>query len=126
PRLAISPAAASPTAPWNAAQMLAFVHDDVVADEAHICAAFHGAVGDAAAGDIADLGYLEDLQDLRIAQHGLTQGRWQQTGHGLLNVVDQVVDDVVVADFDARALGRLARFLVGAHVERDNRDAGGL
>src|SRR5262249_51356005 len=40
---------------------LAVVDDDVVADETHIGAALDHAVGDAAAGDLADLGHREDL-----------------------------------------------------------------
>src|ERR1700689_3970867 len=45
---------------------LAFVNDEVVADQADIGAAFHGAVGDAAARDLADLGNVEDFQDLGV------------------------------------------------------------
>ena len=100
---------------------LAFVDHDVVADQAHIGAALDHAVGDAAAGDLADLGDLEDLEDLRVAEHGLAQLRREQAGHRRFHVVDEVVDDVVVADLDAGALGRVARFLVGAHVEADDR-----
>src|SRR4029078_192779 len=39
----------------------AFVDDDVVADEAHLGAPLHRAFGDAAAGDLADLGDVELL-----------------------------------------------------------------
>src|SRR3984957_15264111 len=52
---------------------LAFVHDDIVADETHARATLHDAVGDAAAGDIADLGNREDFQDERVAEHFLAQ-----------------------------------------------------
>src|SRR5256885_12515674 len=45
---------------------LALVHHHVVADEADAGAALDAAVGDAAAGDLADLGDVEHLQDLRI------------------------------------------------------------
>ena len=72
----------------------------------------------------ATLPTLEILKTSRIsgiAEHGLAQRRRQQAGHRLLHVVDEIVDDVVVADFDAGALGGLARFLVGANVEADDR-----
>src|SRR5215467_16018669 len=46
----------------------AFVDDHVVADEAHLGAAAHHALGHAAARDLADLGDREDLQDLGIAK----------------------------------------------------------
>ena len=61
-----------------------------------------------------------------VAEHGLAQRRRQQSRHRLLHVVDEIVDDVVVADFDAGLLGGLARFLVGADVEADDDRAGGF
>ena len=63
---------------------------------------------------------------VRVAEHGLAQRRREQAGHRLFHVVDEIVDDVVVADFDAGALRRLARFLMRAHVEADDRHAGGF
>ena len=47
---------------------LAFVDDDVVADQADARATLDLAFGDTAAGDLADLGDVEDLQDLGIAE----------------------------------------------------------
>ena len=73
----------------------------VVADQAHVRAALDLAVGDAAAGDLADLGHQEDLQDLRIAEHGLAPFRREQARHRLFHIVHEIVDDVVVADFGA-------------------------
>ena len=102
------------------------MNDDGVANEAHAGAALDIAVGDAAAGDVADFRHLEYFENLSVAEHGFADGRRQQAGHGLFHVVDQIVDDVVVADFDAVALRRFARFLVGAHVEGDDRHAGGF
>ena len=95
----------------------AFVDHDVVADEPDLGAALHLALGDAAARDLADLGDVEHLQDARIAQEDLADHRSQQARHGGLNVVHEIVDDVVVADLDARLVrGRLGLH-VGAHVE---------
>ena len=96
------------------------MHDDVVADQAHIGAAFHGAVGDAATRDLADLGDVEHFQDQGIAEHGFAQGGREQAGHRLLHVIHEVVDDVVVADLDAVALGGSGRFLVGTDREADD------
>ena len=39
----------------------------VVADQPYVCPAFDGAVGDFAAGDLADFGNVEDFEDLRVA-----------------------------------------------------------
>ena len=99
---------------------------DIIADQPHIGAALDGPLGDFAARDVTDLGNLENLQDLRIAQHSLAQCRRQQAGHRFFNIVYEVVDDVVVANLDAGAFGRLARFLVGADIERDDRHARGF
>src|SRR5205823_6608219 len=88
--------------------------------QADIGAALHGAVGDAAARDLADLGNVEHLQDLGVAEHGFAQRRREQAGHRLFDVVDEIVDDVVVADFDAVTFGGRGRFLVGADREADD------
>src|ERR1051326_2280892 len=107
-------------------RQLAFVDHHVVADETHVGAALDGSIGDAAARDLADLGDGEDFQDFRRAERGLARGRREQPGHCLLHVLHEVVDDVVVADLGAGAFGRLARFLVGAHVEADDGGARGF
>src|SRR6516162_642563 len=102
---------------------LALVHDDAIANETHIGAAFDHAIGDAATRYVADLGNLENLQDGGVTQHSLAHGRRQQAGHRLFHVVHEVVDDVVIADLDAGAFGGFARLLVGAHVEAEDRHA---
>src|SRR5262249_15535123 len=102
----------------------ALVDHHVVADQAHVGAAFDGPVGDAATGDLPDFRHREDFQYFGRAEGGLARGRREQAGHRLFHIVHEVVDDVVVADFGARALGRFARFLMGAHVEADDRGAG--
>ncbi len=50
---------------------LAFVDDDVVADQADAGATLDLAFGDAATRDLADLGDVEHLEDLGIADEGL-------------------------------------------------------
>src|SRR5207253_2226445 len=82
-------------------RQLPVVDDDVVADEPHVGAALHHALGDTATGHLADLGDIEDLQDLRVAQHGLAAFRRQEARHRRFHVIHQVVDDVVVADLDS-------------------------
>ena len=67
-----------------------------------------------------------------MARHrGAAQGvllflRFQQTGHGLLEVLGDAVDDVVVLDVHALGLGQSGRPLVGDHVEADDDGVGGL
>ncbi len=102
------------------------MHHDVVADQAHVGAALDVAVRDPAARHLADLGDVEHLQDQGIAEHLLAERRGQQSGHGRLHVIHEVVDDVVVADLLAVLVGRETGFLVGPDVEADDRGAGRL
>src|SRR5690606_14076622 len=96
---------------------LAFVDDDVVAQEAHAGTTFDHAFGDLTAGNLADLGDLEDLLDHRVADEGFTTVRRQKPAHGTLHILDEVVNDVVVADFDAVAGGQFLGLLVGTDVK---------
>ncbi len=75
--------------------------DDVVAHQADACTTFDLAFGDAATRDLADLRDVEHLEDLGVAEEGLATLRREQTRHRRLHVIHEVVDDVVVADFDA-------------------------
>src|SRR5215203_424420 len=102
------------------------VDDDVVADETHVRPALDDAVEDAAAGDLPDLRHVEDLEYLRLPEALLAKSGGEKARHGLLHVIHEVVDDVVIADFNAKPLGRLTRFFVRAHVEADHDRAGGL
>jgi len=83
------------------------VHQVALADDAHL-AAHNLAAGDGAAGDIAALAELENLAHLRLAGDDVLHQRVEQAGHGLLHLVDQLVDDGVKLELDALALGHLA------------------
>src|ERR1700751_3564575 len=48
---------------------LALMHDDAVADQPNVGAALHSAVGNAAAGNIADFRHLENFENDGIAEH---------------------------------------------------------
>jgi hypothetical protein len=99
------------------------VDDNVVADQADACATLDLAFGDTATGNLADLGDVEHLEDLGVAEEGLAPFRRQHARHRRFHVIHQIVDDVVVADLDTVALGRVAGLLVGTHVEADDRSA---
>src|ERR1700722_13569005 len=105
---------------------LAFMDHDIVADQAHPGAAPHHALGDAAAGDLANLGDGEDFQDFGIAQELLARFGRQQARQRRLHIIHHIVDDVVIANIDAVALGALARLIVGADIEADYRRARGM
>src|SRR3546814_16086257 len=98
---------------------LALVDDAVVAQQAHAGAALDHAVHHAAAGDLADLRHVEHLADLGMADDLPAHRGRQQARHRLPQVVDQLVDERVVADVDSVALGDRAHLLVGADVEYD-------
>ena len=94
--------------------------DRVVAEQAHLRAALDHAIGNPATGNPADLGDVEGLQNARVAKVALAFLRLEQTAHQRLHVVHQLVDDRVVADVDAVALGAVARLCVGTDVEADH------
>ena len=92
----------------------------VVADQTHLGAALHIAFGDLTTRHLADLGDVEHLEDLGVAEEGFAHFRCQLARHGGFDVIDEIVDDIVIADFDARPLGRIARLARGPHVEAEN------
>src|SRR6185437_3664541 len=100
---------------------LAFVDHDVVAHQAHARTTANDALGDAATGDLADLGDVEHFQDLGVAQEFFADFRREHTREHRFDVVHHVVDDVVVADFDAVTARTFAGLRVRTHVEADDR-----
>ncbi|MNE23458.1 hypothetical protein D3C80_1167130 [compost metagenome] len=94
--------------------------DHVVADEAYACTTLDLAFDHTATGNLANLGDVEDFQDLGIAEEGFAAFRRQKTRHGCLNVIHQIVDDVVVADVEAVTLGDRTSLCIGADVEADD------
>src|SRR5579875_752987 len=73
-----------------------------------------------AARDLADLADGEDLAYLGVAQQIFLNSRRQEAREHLLHVVDDVVDDRVVADLQAVAPRELARLRIGADIEADD------
>src|SRR6185312_5058420 len=100
-----------------------FLDDDVVAQDTHFGALAHNAFGYTAAGDLADLGDVKHLQHFGVAEEGFAIDRREHARHHAFDVVNQIVDDRVVTDFHAFALGQIARFLRSADVEADDRRA---
>src|SRR5579863_8517636 len=104
----------------------AFVDDDIVAQQPHLGAAPHQALGDHAARHLADLADVEDLANLGVAEETLAPGRRQQARQGAFHVLDHLVDDRVIADLDAVASRQIARLRIGADVEADDHGVGRL
>src|SRR3954470_16133918 len=104
----------------------AFMDHDIVADQPYLGTAAHDAFGDLAACNLADLGDVEHFQDLGIAQELLARLGRQHARQRRLHIIHQIVDDVVIADFHAIALGAVARLVVGAYIEAEHRRAAGM
>src|SRR4030042_5204972 len=96
---------------------LAGVNDHPVPHQARRGVAPHDPVGHVAAGDDADLGDLYHVAPLRGADGLLLQARGQHALHGGLDVVDDVVDDVVLADLHLLAVRQVLGGRGRAHVE---------
>src|SRR5207237_10506277 len=75
---------------------------------------------DDAAGDVADLGRAEHFADLRADLLDLLVLRLEQTLERRLDLVDGLVDDRVVTDLHALAVGVLPDLALGPHVEPDD------
>src|SRR3990172_8594753 len=101
-------------------RQLAFVDHHIIADEPDLSATLHLALRDAAAGDLAHLGDCEHLQNLGIAEEGLVPRGCEHAGHGLLHLVNEVVDHRVITDFHALALGHLPRLCISSHIEAEH------
>src|SRR5690606_12807533 len=92
----------------------------VVAQQANLRVAAHHAVGDHAAGDIADARHAEHIADLDHADDLFALFGRQHAGRRVSYIVDVVVDDVVVAQVDAVAFGQFLGALFGADVKADD------
>ena len=107
---------------FEAAQGLqgAVMNDDIVTQQPHIGAAAHQAVGDPATGDLADFADVEYFENLRVAQFAFVQRRLEHAFQHRLGIVDDIVNDGVIADIDAFAPCQIPRLRVGAHVEAND------
>src|SRR5579864_6875982 len=85
-----------------------------------VAAARDPAVGHQAAGDRPRLRRLEDLLHARGPQARFLERRLEQAGHGLLDLVRDVVDDRVLADVDLLAIRHALRVAIRLHVEADD------
>src|SRR5699024_6924867 len=95
------------------------------AQQAHLGAALHLAVGDVAAGHHAHAGDAEHIAHLGLAQlHFLELGS-QHTLHGGLDLVDAVVDHAVHPHIHLVAGGSVLGVGVGTDVEAHDDGVGG-
>src|SRR3954452_12034085 len=94
--------------------------DDAVAQEADLGAAGDDARLHVAAGDGADPRDAEDLPHLGVAGDDLLELGGEEAHHGLLDVLQDLVDDLVGADLDVRGVSQLPASAVGDDVPADD------
>ena len=98
---------------------------DAVTHHAHLGVAADGAVLHIAAGDRARARDLEHLAHLGVAEHNFLELGLEHALHGLLHLLDAVVDDAVHAHIHALLMGRVGGHAVRTHVEaHDDRARG--
>src|SRR5262249_15431286 len=93
---------------------------DALAEEADLGATCDDARLHIAAGDGTHTRDPEDLAHLGVARDDFLVLRRQQAHHGLLDVVEHLVNDLVGTDLDALFVRQLAGLAVGADVEADD------
>src|SRR4051812_31518942 len=98
---------------------------DAVADQPGLRVPVDGPAADDRAGDVADPRHPEDLADLRTAEGDLLVLRLEHALEGRLDLLDRLVDDRVVPDVDALAVGELRRLPLGPDVEAQDDDVVG-
>src|SRR5699024_10189543 len=95
-----------------------------VADEPCLGVSTHDAVEHHTTGDVAHLGRAEHLTDLRLAELLLLVDRLEHALERALDLLDRLVDDRVVPDVHAFAVGHLGGLALRADVEPDDHPVG--
>src|SRR6056297_3179089 len=104
----------------------AFVNDNVVADQAYFGTTLDAAISDETTCDLADLRDVKDFPDFSVAEEDFPKGWIKHAGHGLLHIINEIVNDIVVTDLDTITVRCGLRLHVGTYVEADhNRIRGG-
>src|SRR3954463_15753791 len=96
--------------------------DDAVADQPGLRVTDDRAATDDRTRDVADARHPEDLADLRRAELDLLVLRLEHALEGRLDLLDRLVDDRVVPDVDALAVGELGGLTLGPDVEAQDDD----
>src|SRR4051794_15601950 len=99
--------------------------DDAVADQPGLRVTDDRAATDDRTRDVADARHPEDLADLRGAELDLLVLGLEHALEGRLDLLDRLVDDRVVPDVDALAVGELGGLTLGPDVEAQDDDVVG-
>ena len=98
--------------------------DDAVADDPDLAVLLDFPFRDVTTGDTADSGNLEDLADIHGAEEVLLLDGFENPFQGLFDVLDELVDDGVVADLHLLLFGLFPGSLGGADVVGDDDGVG--
>src|SRR5439155_21655016 len=96
-----------------------FVNEVLPAHDPHF-AARDAAMRYVATGHVAAFEKLEDLAHFGGADDGVLRVRFEQAGHGLFDLVHQLVDDRVELDLDTFAFGNFGGGAIDACMEAEN------
>src|SRR3954451_476271 len=99
--------------------------DDAVAQQPGLEVPVDRAVAHDRTGHVADLRDAEHLAHLGAAEPDLLELRLEHALEGRLDLLDRLVDDRVVPDVDALAVGQLRRLTLGPDVEAQDDDVVG-
>src|SRR5208337_318993 len=99
---------------------LALEDDYVVAQQSDFGIALDHAVGDVTAGHGTHFRNAEGIAHLSASKVGLFDDRFEQSGHGALDFILQLVNDRVQADVNLFLLRQFLRFALRPHIESDN------
>src|SRR5580704_167290 len=107
---------------FHAAQRtdFAFENHRVIPQQAHFGIALDQAIGYTATSDGSNFWYTEGLQHFGAALVVLLDGRFEQAGHGALDLILEFVNDRVQANVDFFLIGQFLRFAFWTHVEPDD------
>ena len=96
------------------------MNNNVVAHQTYLGTTLNIALDNATTCDLADLGDVEHFQNFGIAKECFAQIRRQLAGHCRFHIINQIIDDVVVADFDTTGFCCIPRLLVGPDIETND------
>src|SRR6202047_2873504 len=96
------------------------VNHDIVAQDSYVGVAFQDAVLDRTTRDHSDALDTEGVTYLGAAEVRFFNDRREQSGNGLLQLVEKLVDDRVQSNVHVLALRQIGSLTLGPHVERND------
>src|ERR1039458_5116583 len=99
---------------------LALEHHHIVAQQASFRVAFNDTIGDVTTRNHTYLGYTEGVANIGASKINFLDDWLEQSRHGALNLIRQLVDDGVQANVNLLLVGQFLSFAFRPHVEADD------